>query len=495
MTSRPWGSASSEGTGEPPRHLGPGCDTFVSVSGYDFDLVVLGGGPAGEKGAAQAAYFGKRVALVERAGEPGGAAVHTGTLPSKTLRETAIFLSGYRQTELYGLTVELKEDLAVPKLLSRKNAVRELEVARIKWNLERHGVTTIHGPARFTDPHEVEIAQKGGGLRRLTAEMFLVATGSKPYQPSNIPFDDDDIDDSDTVLQIDRLPKTMTVLGGGVIGCEYASMFAAMHVKVTLVEGRSRLLPFLDLEMGERLRAALLGLGVDVRLDEQVKKVERVGDRIVCTLGSGAAIESEKLLAASGRSGRSEELGLEAIGVAVDKRGYVQVDGDYRTAVPSVYAAGDVIGFPALASTGMEQARVAVCHAFGFTYKRQVSHLLPFGIYTIPEVSCVGLSEEDAQAKGIAYVVGRALYRDNARGKIIGDKEGVIKLVFEKATRKLIGCHCIGDRASELVHVGQAVIALGGTAETFIEMVFNYPTLAEMFKYAAYDALAHFKKP
>ena len=468
------------------------------MSGYDFDLVVVGGGPAGEKGAAQAAYFGKRVALIERADEPGGAAVHTGTLPSKTLRETALFLSGYRQSELYGLKVEVKEDLAIPKLLSRKNAVRELEVARMKWNLERHGVTTIHGVARFVDPHTVEIAPPlpSGVVRRVTAELFLVATGSKPYQPANIPFDDEDIDDSDTILQIDRLPKTMTVLGAGVIGCEYASMFAAMHVKVTLVEGRPRLLPFLDLEMGERLRGALQSLGVDVRLDEQVKKVERVAGRgIVCTLASGAELASEKLLAASGRSGRTDELGLDAIGVAVDKRGYVQVDPDYQTAVPSVYAAGDVIGFPALASTSMEQARVAVCHGFGFTYKRQVSHLLPFGIYTIPEVSCVGLSEEDATAKQIDYVVGRALYRDNARGKIIGDKDGVIKLVFERDSRKIIGCHCIGDRASELVHIGQALITLGGTVETFIEMVFNYPTLAEMFKYAAYDALGRFTKP
>ncbi|HEY2518308.1 MAG TPA: Si-specific NAD(P)(+) transhydrogenase [Polyangiaceae bacterium] len=458
---------------------------------YDFDLVVLGGGPAGEKGAVQAAYFGKRVALVERAEEPGGAAVHTGTLPSKTLRETALFLSGYRQSELYGLKVEVKEDLAVPKLLSRKNAVRELEVARIKWNLERHRVETIHGAARFVDGHTVEVAARGGAPRRVRGEYFLVATGSKPYQPSNIPFDDEDIDDSDTVLQIDRLPKTMTVLGGGVIGCEYASMFAAMHVKVTLVEGRPRLLPFLDLEMGERLKSALGGLGVDVRLDEQVKAVARVPGRgIVCTLGSGAEIASEKLLAASGRSGQTDGLALDAVGVGVDKRGYVQVDGDYRTAVPHIYAAGDVIGFPALASTSMEQARVAVCHAFNFTYKRQVSHLLPFGIYTIPEVSCVGLSEEDAKTKAIEYAVGRAFYRDNARGKIIGDKDGVIKLVFERASRKLIGCHCIGDRASELVHIGQSLITLGGTVETLIEMVFNYPTLAEMFKYAAYDALA-----
>jgi NAD(P) transhydrogenase len=461
---------------------------------YDFDLVVLGGGPAGEKGAAQAAYFGKRVALVERAEEPGGAAVHTGTLPSKTLRETAIFLSGYRQSELYGLSVAVNPELAVPKLLSRKNAVRDAEVARIRWNLERHNVTSFHGVARFADANTIEIAQPGGGTRRVTTEFTLIATGSKPFQPPNIPFDDEDVDDSDTVLQIDRLPKTMTILGAGVIGCEYACMFAAMHVKVTLVEGRPRLLPFLDLEMGERLRGAMTNLGIEVLLEESVKGVARDGRGIVCTLASGKELVSEKLLAASGRSGQTAELALDRVGVATDKRGYVQVDEDYRTAVVSVYAAGDVIGFPALASTSMEQARVAVCHAFGFQYKRQVSHLLPFGIYTIPEVSCVGLSEEDAKAKSIDYVVGRAFYRDNARGKIVGDKEGVIKLVFDRTSRLLIGCHCIGDRASELVHVGQALVTLGGTVDTLIEMVFNYPTLGEMFKYAAYDALARFRE-
>jgi NAD(P) transhydrogenase len=458
---------------------------------FDYDLIVLGAGPAGEKGAVQAAYFGKKVAIVERAEEPGGAAVHTGTLPSKTLRETAIYLSGYRNRELYGLNVEINPELAVPKLLSRKNTVRELEVARMRWNLERHRVEQIRGVARFVDPHTIEVANT-----KVTSEVFLIATGSTPFQPSNIPFEDEDIDDSDTILLLDRLPKSMVIIGGGVIGCEYASMFAAMHVKVTLLEGRTRLLPFLDLEMGERLRSALATLGVDIRLGVEYSAVSRVAGRgIVCELKSGAAIDCEKLLFCAGRSGRSGDLDLSAIGVAVDKRGYVTVDGDYKTAQPNVYAAGDVIGFPALASTSMEQARVAVCHAFGFTYKRQVSHLLPYGVYTIPEVSCVGLSEEQAQAQKIDYVVGRAFYRDNARGKIIGDKDGAIKLVFDRATRKLIGCHCIGDRASELVHVGQAVITLGGTVETFIEMVFNYPTLSEIFKYAAYDALAHFDKP
>jgi NAD(P) transhydrogenase len=459
---------------------------------YDYDLIVLGAGPAGEKGAVQAAYFGKKVAIVECAEEPGGAALHTGTLPSKTLRETALFLSGYRQSELYGLTVHVNPELAVPKLLSRKNAVRELEVARIKWNLDRHNVQYLRGVARLVDAHTMELGA-GHTLRKLTSECFLIATGSKPFQPANIAFEDEDIDDSDTVLMIDRLPKTMTILGAGVIGCEYASMFAAMRVAVTLIEPRPKLLPFLDLEMGERLRTALVGLGVDIKLGVTPGKVERVAGGISCELSSGAPIVSEKLLFASGRMGRTGELGLEKVGVPVDKRGYVQVDPNYRTEVPSIYAAGDVIGFPALASTSMEQARVAVCHAFGFTYKVQVSGVLPFGIYTIPEVSCVGLSEEAGRDQKVDFVVGRAFYRDNARGKIIGDKDGMIKLLFDRGTRKLLGCHCIGDRASELVHIGQAVLMLGGTVEIFIEMVFNYPTLAEVFKYAAYDALGHFK--
>ena len=457
---------------------------------YDHDLVVIGVGPAGEKAAAQAAYFGKRVACVERAAEPGGAAVHTGTLPSKTLRETAIFLSGFRQRELYGLSVEMKPDLAIPKLLSRKDTVRDQEVARMRWNLERHGVPILKGVARFVDPHTIEVKDTGGTPRRVTSEVFLVATGSRPHHPDGIPFDDEDVDDSDTILQIDRLPKSMLIVGGGVIGCEYASMFAAMRVEVSLVEGRPRLMSFLDTEIAERLRGAMQSLGVTFHLGQTTKSIRRVDGRgIVTTLASGQEIATEKVLASSGRSGWTEGMGLSDVGVVVDKRGYITVDETYRTAVPNIYAAGDVIGFPALASTSMDQGRVAVCHAFGFTYKPQLSHLLPFGIYTIPEVSCVGFSEETAKEKSLDFVVGRAFYRDNARGKIVGDRDGVIKLLVERGSRKLLGCHCIGERATELVHVGQAVMLLDGTVDVFIDMVFNYPTLGEMFKYAAYDAL------
>src|SRR5580704_10587629 len=285
---------------------------------YDHDLVVVGVGPAGEKGAAQAAYFGKRVACVERAEEPGGAAVHTGTLPSKTLRETAIFLSGFRQRELYGLSVELNPALAIPKLLSRKDAVREQEVARMKWNLERHGVPTLRGVARFVDAHTIEVCGTGGTPRRVTSEVFLVATGSRPHHPPDIPFDDEDVDDSDTILQIDRLPKSMLVVGGGVIGCEYASMFAAMRVEVSLVEGRPRLMSFLDTEIAERLRGAMQSLGVTFHLGQTTKGIRRVEGRgIVTTLASGLEIAAEKVLASSGRSGWTAGLGLAEVGVEV----------------------------------------------------------------------------------------------------------------------------------------------------------------------------------
>jgi NAD(P) transhydrogenase len=351
----------------------------------------------------------------------------------------------------------------------------------------------------------------------VSAEFILLATGSTPFQPADLPFDDPDVDDSDSILRMDRLPESLAVIGGGVIGCEYASMFAALGCKVTLIEPRNELLSFLDADMSEALRVAMIDNGIDVLLETGAGKVQRVGDYLVVQLtyakpehiGRGPAFKMpedkmgspkgevavEKILFAAGRSGATAGLGLEEVGVKLGKRCYVDVDKDYRTSVPSIYAAGDVIGFPALASTSMEQARVAVCRAFGFTYKQQVSSLLPFGVYTIPEVSSVGLSERDAVDAGIDVVVGRAYYKHNARGLIIGDKDGLVKLVFRRKTHEIIGAHCIGDRATELVHLGQSLIMLGGKIETLIEMVFNYPTLSECYKYAAYDALGCLAKP
>jgi NAD(P) transhydrogenase len=454
-----------------------------------FDLVVVGGGAAGEKGAARAAYFGKRVAIVERRREPGGATVHTGTLPSKTLREAALFLSGYRQRDLYGVSVEVDRHLEVAKLIGRKDAVRELETHRMQDNLARHGVELVHGVACLIDPVTVEVTDTGGDRRRLSADAILIVTGSSPFRPPGIPFDDPDVHDSDSILEIDHVPASLAVLGGGVMGCEYASMFAVLGTDVQLVERRDPLLPFLDGEIVERMTTGMSDLGVTFRLGERVDAVVRRDRGLLCTLPSGGTIATEKVLVTAGRVGTAE-LGLEALGIDTDERGRIVVDETFRTSVEGVYAAGDVVGAPALAASSMEQARVAVSQAFGFAHDRYDATSLPYGVYTIPEVSSVGLSELEAGARGIDAVVGRALFRDNARGAIIGDRDGMTKLVFDRATRRLIGCHCVGERACELVHVGHAVMKLEGTVDTLIEMVFNYPSLTETYKYAAYDALA-----
>ena len=454
-----------------------------------YDLVVIGGGAAGEKGAARAAYFGKRVAVVERRKEPGGATVHTGTLPSKTLREAALFLSGYRQRELYGVSVDLAPHLEIAKLIERKNAVREQETDRMLGNLARHGIELVHGSARLLDAGTVEVTDERGERRRMATDVILIVTGSSPFRPPGIPFEDPDVHDSDNILEIDHVPTSLAVLGGGVIGCEYASMFAVLGTDVHLIERREPLLPFLDAEIVERMTAGMRDLGVTFHLGERADAVTRHGAELVSALPSGDTIATEKVLVTAGRVGNTLDLGLGELGVTTDERGRVVVDHTFRTTVPGVYAAGDVIGAPALAASSMEQARVAVSQAFGLVRDTYVADHLPYGVYTIPEVSSVGLSEQHARARGIDVVVGRASFRDNARGAIIGDRDGMTKLVFDRGTRRLIGCHCVGERASELVHVGHAVMMLDGTVETFIQMAFNYPSLSETYKYAAYDAL------
>ena len=455
---------------------------------FDYDLIVIGVGPAGEKAAAQAAYFGKRVCAIERAPEPGGAGTHTGTVPSKTLRETAMYLSGYHSREMYGVAVELERDATLPRLMSRKAAIVASESARIRENLQRHGITYLQGLARFVDPHTVEVTS-GASRRRVTGDKILIATGSRPARPSSIDFGDPHIHDSDEILAIGTLPASLTILGAGVIGCEYACMFAALGVKVTLVDARDSLLAFLDGEMVEKLIASMRHMGIKIRLGARWSGVERDGGEVATTFEHGPRVVSEHLLYAAGREGRIEELNLAAVGVLPDKRGYLYVNDQYQTTVPNIFAAGDAIGFPALAATSMEQGRVAICHAFGFEYKQAVGELLPYGIYTIPEVSSIGETEESCQHIGTAYVIGRAQYAHNARGKIAGDTEGLLKLVVARDSRKLIGVHVIGERATELVHVGQAIMHLGGKVDTLIDMVFNFPSLAEAYKYAAYDCL------
>jgi NAD(P) transhydrogenase len=466
----------------------------VSTQGDDrFDLVVIGAGPAGEKAAAQAAYFKKRVAVIEREPEPGGAAVHTGTLPSKTLRETALYLSGHRARALYGVAVELDARATVPRLMSRKNAIAAAEARSFRQNFERHNVTYFQGRGQLVDEHTVMITSQDDD-RRIRGDYILIATGSKPHRPPDIDFADDFIHDSDEVLNINSLPASLTILGGGVIGCEYASMFAALGVAVTLVDARSEILPFLDLEIVARLKAAMVGAGIKLVQGQRWGAVRRVAGGVETALSDGSKLSTEQLLFAAGRSGSTQGLGLASVGLEPDSRGYLPVDAQFRTKVPHILGAGDVIGFPALASVSMEQGRVAVCHAFGFSYKTSVAETMPYGIYTIPECSSFGETEETCQQKNIPYVAGRALYENNARGKITGDLDGITKLIVQRETRKIIGVHVIGERASELVHIGQTAIQLGGTVDLFIDMVFNYPTLSDSYKYAAYDCLAALRR-
>jgi NAD(P) transhydrogenase len=455
-----------------------------------FDLVAIGSGPAGEKGAAQAAYFGKRVALIERA-ELGGAGINTGTVPSKTLRESALYFSGLRQRGLYGIDYSLREGLTVEDFMHRKDAVVTAERAKISANLAAHKIELIPGAARFEDPHTVAAIDQYGAPRYLRGEVILIAVGSKPHRPPEIPFDDKFIFDSDSILAMNRIPKSMIVVGGGVIGCEYASIFTALGVEVTLVDGRDRLLPFLDAEISEQLRERLAGLGLEFFFEDRPKQTQSAPNGVRMTLASGKTLESETALFAAGRRGAVEGLALEKACLGINQRGYLDVNDHYQTAVRHIYAAGDVIGFPALASTSMEQGRVAMCHAFGFPYKQRLASQLPMGIYTIPEISAVGESEESCREKKIEYEVGRAKYSNNARGQIIGDFSGMLKLIFRRSNKQLLGVQILGESATELIHLGMAVLESGGAIDTFIELVFNYPTLSEMYKYAAYDGLGN----
>ena len=457
----------------------------------NYDLIVLGSGPAGEKGAAQAAYFGKKVALIEREPVPGGACVNTGTIPSKTLRESALHLSGFRQRGFRDAVEVTVKSINVGDFMYRKQVVLEKEWARIDDNLRRHNVDRYSGTARFLSPTEIAI-KNSLGEEVIEGNIVLIATGSAPHRPADVPFDDDAICDSDTILQIDRIPASLAVVGAGVIGCEYASIFAALGCEVHLTDSRSTLLPHIDREIVRVLLGELqTRLGVTLHLACEVREVVKADDKVCLTMRNGQCIVVEKVLYAAGRSSNTGDLNLEAAGVTTGKRGLIVVNDHYQTNVPNIYAAGDVIGFPALASTSMEQARVAMVHAFDLKYKTRVAATLPYGIYTIPELSTIGLTEEECKDKGLDYEVGRAYFRSNARGQIIGDSKGMIKLVFDPESLRLHGVHIVGENASELLHVGMMVMQFGGTINAFIESVFNFPTLGEAYKYAAYDGLGN----
>lgn len=456
---------------------------------HHYDLIVIGSGPAGEKGAAQAAYFGKRVALIEREPVLGGAAANTGTLPSKTLRETALYLSGFRQRGLYGVSMSLKEKVTARDFLYRERQVQHVEHQRIIANLKRHRIELFKGTASFADPHTVRLENRGVEPVTLTADFVLIAVGSHPFRPPVFPFHDARVYDSDTILNLHDIPREMLVVGGGVIGCEYACMFSALGISVTLLEGRDRLLAFLDPEISQLLTRSMVEMGIDVRFNEQVAAVAASPAGLTATLASRGKLTADTILVAAGRSGNTATLNLPAAGLAVGKRGCIDVNERYQTSVPHIYAAGDVIGFPALAATSMEQARVAMVHAFDLKYKTRVASLLPYGIYTIPECSMAGETEETLTRKGIAFVAGVAHYDANARGQIIGAKTGFLKLLFATDSMKLLGVHLIGEQASELVHIGLTALHAGAGADLFIETCYNYPTLGELYKYATYDAL------
>jgi NAD(P) transhydrogenase len=458
-----------------------------------YDVVVIGSGPAGETGAIQAANFGKKVALVEKEAVPGGACANTGTIPSKALRETALAIKQARSRDAHGIELKVSETVTVPELMGRRGLVTAREHGRIRDGLSRAGVEYFRGTASFVDPHTVKITAPGGfSFQEVAADTVLLATGTRPNHPPQYTFDHARVYDSDTILMLDRVPRSLAILGGGVAGCEYASIFAALGVHVHIVDSKDRLLPWLDAELSIAMQEAFVESGIELHQRLRATSLEPGQRDVLVTLSTGSRIIAEKVLVAGGRLGNVEKLNLDAVGLAATDKGFLEVNANYQTKVPHIYAAGDLVGFPGLASTSMEQGRMAMIHACGQGRSR-LSDLLPVGIYTIPEVSSVGETEESLSARFVPYVSGKASLAANARANLIGEATGFVKILASKGDAKILGVHCIGPHASELVHLGHAVMALGGDLRYFAEAVFNYPTLGEAFKYAAFDALEKLK--
>jgi len=455
-----------------------------------YDLIVIGSGPAGEKGAAQAVSLGKRVAIVERSSRAGGAGINTGTVPSKILREAALYYSGLRQRGLNAINYSLKGNVSVVDFMYREHIVTENEHRLAESNLNRHDITLIYGEASFKDTHTVHITS-ASGEKTIHGDVILIATGSSPSRPTGIPFDGNLIFDSDTILHMNRIPKTMAVVGGGVIATEYASIFTALGVKVILIEPKERLLPFVDTEMIHRLVNQLKTMGLKFALGDKMVEIEPQGNHVQLRLETLGALDVDVALITSGRQSNVQALGLDKIGVEIEEHGNIVVNEKYQTSVPNIYAAGDVIGFPALASTSMQQARVAMIQAFDLIHKERMTPVVPLAVYTLPEISSVGLTEDYCRANSIPYLIGRAYYENNPRGQIIGDMSGMVKLVFSPEDKKLIGAHIIGEQASELIHIAAHVMLVNGTIDAFIQTVYNYPTLWDLYKDAAYDGLAN----
>ena len=455
----------------------------------DFDLIVIGSGPAGQKGAICAAKLRKRVAVIDRTVMMGGVCVHTGTIPSKSVREAIFQLTGSAVKSFYGNAYRGNGDISVKDLAFRVQSVVARETDVIRAQLKRNGVCIYQGMAHFLDPHTVEI-QGESDKTVIRGEHVLIACGTRPAGNTDIPFDGKRVFDTDQINGLQGLPRELIVVGAGVVGLEYTSFMAAMGIEVTLIDQRPQLLDFVDREIIEALAYHLRQMGTTFRLGEKVTRVgfDEQRDRVFAELESGKKVQANALLYAVGRQANGDQLGLEAAGLQPDPRGKVIVNAEYQTTVPHIYAAGDVIGFPALASTSMEQGRLASCHMFGAP-SQNMSALFPYGIYTIPEISMVGQTEEKLTEAKVPYEVGMAKYKELAKSMMLGDESGMLKLLFDRNTRKLLGVHAIGQRATEIIHIGQAVLAYGGSIEYFRDTVFNYPTLAEAYKVAALDGL------
>ena len=454
----------------------------------DYDLLVIGSGPGGQKAAIAGAKLGKRVAIVEKKHMVGGVCINTGTIPSKTMREAILYLTGLNQRELYGHSYRLKEEITVSDLNARTHHVIGREIDVIRNQLGRNHVTMLAGTARFRDPHTVVVADESGTDRTVTAEHVVIAVGTRPARPSTVEFDGASIVDSDQILDLEKIPGSMVVVGAGVIGIEYASMFAALGTRVTVIESRPAMLDFVDAEIVEALKYQLRDLAVTFRFGERVERVERFDGGTLTHLASGKAIPADTVMYSAGRQGVTDALELANAGLEADNRGRIVVDAHFQTSQPHIYAVGDVIGFPALAATSMEQGRRAAYHAFGEYVKEDLVPLQPIGIYTIPEISYVGATEDELTSSSIPFEVGVSRYRELARGAILGDSYGLLKIIVHAEHRTLLGVHVFGTNATELVHIGQTVMGLGGTVDYLVDTVFNYPTLAESYKVAALDA-------
>jgi len=452
-----------------------------------YDLIVIGSGPAGQRAAIQAAKAGKRVAIIEQREVLGGVCINTGTIPSKTMREAVLHFSGYQYQNIYGINYRVKEKVTMADLSFRVQHVIKTEVDVTQAQLSRNNIDVLTGQGSFLDPTHVQM-ENSRGKTQYEAPHVIIATGTKPAISPRVPLNGRNIINSDQVLQMPEIPRTLIVVGGGVIGVEYTCMFATLGVRVILIEKRPRLLEFADAEIVEALSYHLRDSRVTMRLSEEVESVEEVGTGVVANLMSKKKISGDALLYAVGRQGNVDEMNLGAAGIEADSRGRIKVDADFRTKQPNIFAAGDVIGFPSLASVSMEQGRIAAGRAFDIPLHSNPENY-PYGIYTIPEISFIGKTEEQLTDADVPYEVGVAYYREIARGQIRGDTTGRLKLIFHRETRDILGVHIIGEGASELLHIGQAVLILGGKVDYFVDTVFNYPTLAECYKAAAFNGL------